>query len=250
MAIESCTIQHKEVPNQSPHVDVSRYVHGLKATISILSKPPFLFQAACFSSIRTRRICSSLCDEASSLSQMSSRKRQTIAANHAIIKQTSCFGIFIFSNSDKNGVFETHVRSPVGLATQSYLQDIRIPWQYWRSRSSFDRVSSRTGALLSALDQWPLGRRRSTALLQPRRYYPQLFYRDRGVLFAYIPLQASFPRLLLWWHFPRAPSTDGALHTGAPSQRSRQVPRPVVLHAPALLLALLTGPMISRLSGR
>ena len=64
------------------------------------------------------------------------------------------------------------------------------------------------------------------------------------------PLQARLPRMLLWWYSPSAPSTGGTLHTGAPSQRSRPVSRPVVLHVPALLLVLLIGPVISLLSGR
>ena len=42
-----------------------------------------------------------------------------------------------------------------------------------------------------------------------------------------------------------APPNSVSLHTGAPSQRSRPVPRPVVLHVLALPRALLTGPMIS-----
>ena len=57
---------------------------------------------------------------------------------------------------------------------------------------------------------------------------------------------------LLWyvWCSPRAPSTGGTSHIGAPLQRFRPVPRPVVPHVPALFLALLTGPKISLISGR
>ena len=65
-----------------------------------------------------------------------------------------------------------------------------------------------------------------------------------------LPFQTNLPRLFLWLLSPRAPSNGGTLHTGARPQRSRPVPRSVVLHVPALLLALLTGPMISLLSGR
>ena len=34
---------------------------------------------------------------------------------------------------------------------------------------------------------------------------------------------------MLWWRTRRAPSAGGSFHTGASSQRSRPVPRPVVL---------------------
>ena len=65
-----------------------------------------------------------------------------------------------------------------------------------------------------------------------------------------LPLQASLPRLLLWWRSLQVPLAGGTLHTGAPSRRSRPVPRSVVLYVPALLPALLTVPMISLLPGR
>ena len=42
------------------------------------------------------------------------------------------------------------------------------------------------------------------------------------------------PRLMLWWRNRRTPSTGGDYHTGASSQRSRLVPRPVVLDVLAL----------------
>ena len=35
-------------------------------------------------------------------------------------------------------------------------------------------------------------------------------------------------RLMLWWRIRRTPSTGGSYRTGASSQRSRPVPRPVV----------------------
>ena len=73
----------------------------ISAIISILSKPPSLFQAACFSNIRTRRICSSLYDEASSLIRMSLRTRAWVAANSDIIKRISCFGKVIFRTQIK-----------------------------------------------------------------------------------------------------------------------------------------------------
>ena len=37
------------------------------------------------------------------------------------------------------------------------------------------------------------------------------------------------PWLMLWWRTRRAPSTGGSYHTGASSQHSPPVPRPVVL---------------------
>ena len=73
-----------------------------------------------------------------------------------------------------------------------------------------------------------------------------------GILFGFI----STPGASLgacsgtFWRSPCALSIGGTLLTGAPSQRSRSVPRLVVLHVPALLLALLTGPMIFLLSGK
>ena len=61
----------------------------------------FSLPGCLFSSIRTHRIYSSLCDEASSLTQMSSCTHPRIAANSALIKRTSRCGKVIFSNSDK-----------------------------------------------------------------------------------------------------------------------------------------------------
>ena len=46
---------------------------------------------------------------------------------------------------------------------------------------------------------------------------------------------SSLPWLVLWWRTCRAPSAGGSFHTGASLQRSRPVPRPVVLHVPPLL---------------
>ena len=65
--------------------------------ISIRSKPPSLAQAYCFSSVRKRRIYSSLYDEASSLTRMSPRTRQLVAPNSSIILRISRSGkIYIF----------------------------------------------------------------------------------------------------------------------------------------------------------
>ena len=69
-------------------------------------------------------------------------------------------------------------------------------------------VSSRTGALLGALNRWRLGRWRSTAPLQPCQYFPSCpLGWGREVLLS--SLQTSPPRLLLWWRSSHAPSTDG-----------------------------------------
>ena len=40
---------------------------------------------------------------------------------------------------------------------------------------------------------------------------------------------SSLARLMFWWRTRRAPSAGGSFHTGAFSQRTRSVPRPVVL---------------------
>ena len=44
---------------------------------------------------------------------------------------------------------------------------------------------------------------------------------------------------MFWWRTRRAPSTGRSCHTGAPSQRSRPVPRPVVLDVLALSFSAL-----------
>ena len=77
--------------------------------ISIRSKPASLFQAFCSSSIRNRRIRSSLYVEVSSLTRMHSCRRQLVVASSAIIFRALHSLKDIFSDSDNNGVFETLV---------------------------------------------------------------------------------------------------------------------------------------------
>ena len=180
---------------------------------------------------------------------MSSRTRQRVAINSVIIKWTSRSGKILFPNSDKNGVFELTftcrsrcselpLKSPGSLAILA-LAALLLP------------VSPHALALFLALSIVGIlgddALRCSFNLTDVLPSFPTEVVGSSSVL---PPLQAILPRMLVWGRSPRAPSTGGALHTGAPSQRSRSVPRMVVPHAPALLLALSTGPIISLLSGR
>ena len=72
--------------------------------ISIGSKPAFQLQTFCSSSIRKRRIRSSLCVVAGSLTRMHSRRRQQVSSISLIISQTSCslFGKITFSKKQIN----------------------------------------------------------------------------------------------------------------------------------------------------
>ena len=199
--------------------------------------------------IHTRRICSSLCDAASSLTRMRLRTRPRVIAKSATIKQTSRSGKVIFTNSDKNGVLGTYVHLEVSLLKATSTKS-RFPGHTGARDAPSAGVSSRTGTFLGALDRWRLERWRPTALLQPSRCSPQLSCRVRGVFFGFTSTSRRVPWRLLWWRSPRAPSIGVTLHTGAPSLCSRPVPRPVVFHVPTLLLALLARPMICLLSGR
>ena len=86
----------------------------MSGIISIRAKPAFLSHGFYSSSIQKRRIPSSLCVAASSLTQMHSRRRQHVASNSAIILRASCSlsGKIIFSKKQiKNRVWNS--RSPV-----------------------------------------------------------------------------------------------------------------------------------------
>ena len=177
------------------------------------------------------------------------RTRPRVIAKSATTKRTSRSGKVISPNSDKNGVLETHVHLLASLL-KATSKKFRFPGHTAACGAPSAGVSSRTGTLLGTLDRWRLGRWRPTALLQSSRYSPQLSCRVRGVLFGFTSTSRRVPWRLLWWCSPRAPSTGVTLHAGAPSLCSRPVPRPVVPHVPKLLMTLLTGPMISLLSGR
>ena len=177
------------------------------------------------------------------------RTRPRVIAKSSTIKRTSRSGKVIFPNSDKNGVFETHVHLDA-LLLKTTSKKSRFPGDTGARGAPSAGVSSRTGTLLGAFDRWRLMRWRPTALLQPSRYSPQLSCRVRGVLFGFTSTSRRVPWRLLWWRSPHAPSTCVTLHTGAPSLCSRPVSGPVVPHVSTVLLALLTGPMISLLSGR
>ena len=86
--------------------------------IPIRSKTASRIQVFCSSSIRKRRIPSSLCVAASSLTRIHSRRRQLVTSTFAIVLRTLRSSISIFFNQIKNAVFETRVHltcSPRGV---------------------------------------------------------------------------------------------------------------------------------------
>ena len=67
----------------------------ISALVMVLSEPPSLFQAACVSSIRTRRVVSSVCVAASSLTRTNLRTRPRVMVKSTSIRRTSHSGIAI-----------------------------------------------------------------------------------------------------------------------------------------------------------
>ena len=89
----------------------------------------------------------------------------------------------------------------MGFSFQSYLHKVQVfPADIGPRGVPSTGVSSRTGALLRALDRWRLGRWRSTAFLQPSPCGPQLCSSGwgRGVLFS-STLTPCVPWRLLWY---------------------------------------------------
>ena len=101
----------------------------------------------------------------------------------------------------------------------------RFPGDTGARGASPTGVFSRTGALLSNLDQCVLALYGAPSTLSVSL---QLSFRLESWSPPSVlpPRQASLPRLFLWWRSPRAPSTGDTLHTGAPSRRSPPIPRP------------------------
>ena len=157
----------------------------ISATASILTQPPSFFQAACFPSISTRRTYSSLCDAASSLNRMSLCKRPRVMAKSANIKPTSHAKIVIFpfqalAFKMKPDYSKTRVHLWASLLRATIIK-CRLPGDTGARGAPSTGVSSRTGALLIALDRWRLGQWcSSTAFLQSNRCSPQLSYSGRG----------------------------------------------------------------------
>ena len=103
-----------------------------------------------------------------------------------------------------------------------------------RDAPSSNRCLLRTGALLcSALDRWRLSGEFCRTPSKTAKVLPSCSSDWAGVVVSWF--QASLPWLMFWWRNLRAPSTGASYHTGASSQRSRSVPRPVVLNVLALL---------------
>ena len=196
--------------------------------ISIWSKPTSLFHAFCSSIIRKRRVRSSLCDTASSLTRMRSRMLQHVASNSLIILRTSrsLSGKVIFFQKQIKTEYETLVLLRAALP--------RAPSKSPDSLSiSALATLLRTGAFLrSALDRWRLGNGAQRCSLNPADVplsCPSLGW-VRGI-FSHLRLAS------------RGCCSNGALvalrrpmvHTGASSRRSRPFPRPVIFDVPALL---------------
>ena len=98
----------------------------------------FITQAACFLSIRTRSIFSSVCIAATFLTRINLRTRPQAMAKSTTIRRMSHSRIVIFFLSnlciqDENGVFK-HSCSPVGLPLGGYLHKVqaRVPSRRWR----------------------------------------------------------------------------------------------------------------------
>ena len=176
-----------------------------------LSKPVSIIQAARCSSICTHRICSSLCNAASSLIRISVRTRPLISANSFSIWWTTRSGIVIFSVQTL--VFKTKTEySKTRVDPWGFLSG--LPPLQAKSRKLLailalvvtpsTSVSLRTGAFRS-----PLARGCPCSLWQMTVGPPF----TRGHLY----FQASFPWRLLWlWRCLRTPSTGGYSRIGSP----------------------------------
>ena len=164
--------------------------------------------------------------------------RHRVAANSVIIKRASRSGKVIFPNLDKTECLKLtftcrprcsglspEIQGSLGILALAALLRLVSPHAL-----ALSLALSTDGVLGGVLPSCPAEFVVSSLVLPP--------------------LQARPLRLLLWWCFPCAPSTGGTLHTGAPSQGSRPVSRPVVPYVPAFFLALSTGSMISLLPGR
>ena len=205
-------------------------LHPIETTLSF-------FQVACFLGIRIRRICSTLCEEASSLTQMSSRTRRglplillSLSGHLALGKlffqtqiKTKCLKLTFACRSRCSGL---HQKNPGSLAMLAFAAFLRP-------------VSPHALALSLALSiGGVLGDGAVRRPFNPIDILPSCpaeVVESPSVL---PPLQGSLPRLLLWRRSLCAPSIGGTLHTGAPSQHSQPVPQPLVLHVPALFLEL------------
>ena len=83
----------------------------------------------------------------------------------------------------------------------------------------------------STLDRWRLGSELYGTPSKTADVSPSCCS-DWGPRVSYF--QSRLPWLTFSWRTCRAPSTGGSYHTAAFSQRSRPIPRPVVLDVPAL----------------
>ena len=85
---------------------------------------------------------------------------------------------------------------------------------------------------LSVAGVWAVS---STALLQkPQKFGPAVLIQAGSWNRCCSTPGYRLPWLMLWWRIRSAPSAGGSYHTGASLQRSRLVPRPVVLDVLAL----------------
>ena len=215
----------------------------------ILSKSFCLIQVARCSSILTLRICFSLCDAVSSLTRMSLRTRPRIIAKYVTIKQTSHSGKLFFRTLNETQYLELMFTCgpPCSKLSPQSLGSLAI----LALAALLRPMSPRALALSSKLSIGGVfDRDAPRGSFNPADVLPSCLAGVMGFSSVLPPLSRRVPWRLLWWYSPRAPSTGGTLHIGAPSQRSQSVPRPVLPHVQALLLALLTGLMISLLAGR
>ena len=213
--------------------------------VSIRSKLASRFQVFCSSSICKRRIHPSLCIAASFLARILSRRCQLAAYTSAMIFLTSLPDRHFLNKMKKRSVTRVNLcvrcpeppswRSPVvqvpsgSLAIAALATILRsVSSLHWRSPSQRSRLLA-SGRLM----------RQSFKTIDVS---PSCFS-DWGRRVSYF--QANLPWLMLWWRTRRAPLTGGSYHTGASSQCSRTVPRPVVFDVLALtLLELLAVPIM------
>ena len=149
-------------------------------------------------------------------------------------------GIFFSKSDEKRSVtrvqltYSPRPRAALTAASRS-LVSLGFPVNSGSRDAPSICVFSTLALSCSALDRWRLGGELYSTPLKTAKALPSCSSSGWGCRVLYSTPGYRLPRLMLCWRTRCASSTGGSLHTGASSQRSRSVPRRVVLDVLALV---------------